>query len=261
MGNFADLISPYLSGHSIGVAELAGEAAQHCRDRRGRRDGDPAGRASPRPRPRGGPLADLAEARTADGRRVGAGAPAPVPHRARPLALAVSLGAVPDRGGSSRAPRRIRLSPRRDGRALALPARLLAAADAYHAMTEPRPHREPLPPERAAQILAEEASAGRLDPDAVAAVLEAAGQRLHVSSARPGSPSARPRWSPCSPAGCRRSRSRERSESRSRRPTGTSRTPTARSASPPAPRQPCSRWSTGSSHGENSRLRGREASP
>ena len=44
-------------------------------------------------------------------------------------------------------------------------------------MTEPRPHREPLPPERAAQVLAEEASAGRLDPDAVAAVLEAAGQR------------------------------------------------------------------------------------
>ena len=44
-------------------------------------------------------------------------------------------------------------------------------------MTEPRPHREPHPPERAAQILAEEASAGRLDPDAVAAVLEAAGQR------------------------------------------------------------------------------------
>ena len=58
-----------------------------------------------------------------------------------------------------------------------MPARLLAAADAYHAMTEPRPHREPHPPERAAQILAEEASAGRLDPDAVAAVLEAAGQR------------------------------------------------------------------------------------
>ncbi len=63
------------------------------------------------------------------------------------------------------------------GPELALPARLLAAADAFHAMTEPRPHREPLAGERAAQVLAEEASAGRLDPDAVAAVLEAAGQR------------------------------------------------------------------------------------
>ena len=54
---------------------------------------------------------------------------------------------------------------------------MLAAADAYHAMTEPRPHREPLPADAAAQRLAEEASAGRLDADAVTAVLEAAGQR------------------------------------------------------------------------------------
>ena len=58
----------------------------------------------------------------------------------------------------------------RPARSSAFPARLLAAADAYHAMTEPRPHREPLAPERAAQTLAEEASAGRLDPDAVTAV-------------------------------------------------------------------------------------------
>src|SRR5919108_584781 len=36
------------------------------------------------------------------------------------------------------------------GAELPLPARVLAAADAYQAMTEPRPHREPLPPERAA---------------------------------------------------------------------------------------------------------------
>ena len=31
MGNFADLISPYLAGHSAGVAELAGAAARRCR--------------------------------------------------------------------------------------------------------------------------------------------------------------------------------------------------------------------------------------
>ena len=31
MGNFADLISPYLTGHSGGVAELAAAAAQRCR--------------------------------------------------------------------------------------------------------------------------------------------------------------------------------------------------------------------------------------
>jgi HD domain-containing protein len=33
------------------------------------------------------------------------------------------------------------------------PARLLAAADAYHAMTEPRPHRAALAPEQAAETL------------------------------------------------------------------------------------------------------------
>ena len=54
-------------------------------------------------------------------------------------------------------------------------ARLLAAADAYHAMTEPRPHRQPLAPVEAADVLAGEARAGRLASDAVSAVLEAAG--------------------------------------------------------------------------------------
>lgn len=53
---------------------------------------------------------------------------------------------------------------------------MLAATDAYHAMTEPRPHRGPRSPEWAAQALAEEATGGRLDPDAVTAVIEAAGQ-------------------------------------------------------------------------------------
>jgi DNA-binding CsgD family transcriptional regulator len=57
-------------------------------------------------------------------------------------------------------------------------ARVLAAADAYHAMTEPRPHREALSPAQAAETLVREAREGRLDADAVAAVLEAAGQRV-----------------------------------------------------------------------------------
>jgi HD-GYP domain-containing protein (c-di-GMP phosphodiesterase class II) len=60
--------------------------------------------------------------------------------------------------------------------ALSRPARLLAAADAYHAMTEPRPHRPALSAERAAKVLSTEASQGRLDHDAVAGVLVAAGQ-------------------------------------------------------------------------------------
>jgi HD-GYP domain-containing protein (c-di-GMP phosphodiesterase class II) len=64
------------------------------------------------------------------------------------------------------------------GAELAFSARLLAAADVYHAMTEPRPHRDPVPPERAAEELGREASGGLLDADAVAAVVEAAGQRV-----------------------------------------------------------------------------------
>jgi HD-GYP domain-containing protein (c-di-GMP phosphodiesterase class II) len=67
---------------------------------------------------------------------------------------------------------------------LVFPARLLAAADAYHAMTEPRPYREPVAPERAAEILGTEASAGRLDADGVTAVIESAGQHARGSSTR-----------------------------------------------------------------------------
>ena len=55
-------------------------------------------------------------------------------------------------------------------------ARLLAVADAYCAMTQSRPHRAALAPDRAVSLLAEEASGGRLDPEAVTAVAEAAGE-------------------------------------------------------------------------------------
>ena len=56
------------------------------------------------------------------------------------------------------------------------PARLLAAADVYQALTEPRPHREALSPTRAAEVLRAEAAAERLDVSSVTAVLAAAGQ-------------------------------------------------------------------------------------
>jgi HD-GYP domain-containing protein (c-di-GMP phosphodiesterase class II) len=56
-------------------------------------------------------------------------------------------------------------------------ARILAAADVYHAMTEPRPHRPALAPDRAAEELRGEVRAGRLDGDAATAVLAAAGHR------------------------------------------------------------------------------------
>jgi HD-GYP domain-containing protein (c-di-GMP phosphodiesterase class II) len=72
-------------------------------------------------------------------------------------------------------------------------ARVLAAADAFQAMTQRRPHRPPLSPDHASEELAREARAGRLDRDAVAGVLEAAGERRTRRSAdlRPAGLSAR----------------------------------------------------------------------
>jgi HD-GYP domain-containing protein (c-di-GMP phosphodiesterase class II) len=176
MGNFADLISPYLTGHSAGVAELAGAAALRCRI--------------------GAPEALRRAAVVHDLGRVAIGArtwqkPGPLSadeweqvrlhpyHTERVLsrspflaALAPVAGAHHERLDGSGYHRGCR------GAELPLPARVLAAADAYHAMCEPRPHREPLSPGRAAEVLGEEASSGRLDADAVAAVVEAAGQRV-----------------------------------------------------------------------------------
>jgi HD-GYP domain-containing protein (c-di-GMP phosphodiesterase class II) len=60
---------------------------------------------------------------------------------------------------------------------LSVAARLLATADAFQAMTEQRPHREALSPEQAGEELRQQSSVGRLDADAVSAVLEAVGQR------------------------------------------------------------------------------------
>ena len=62
------------------------------------------------------------------------------------------------------------------GAALSRPARILAAADTFHAMIEARPHREAWTPEVAAKELRAEAARGRLDGSSVEAVLAAAGQ-------------------------------------------------------------------------------------
>lgn len=60
--------------------------------------------------------------------------------------------------------------------AIPTPARVLAAADTFQTATQQRPHRPARTPEQAAQHLTEEAAAGRLDTDCVAAVVDAAGQ-------------------------------------------------------------------------------------
>jgi DNA-binding NarL/FixJ family response regulator len=69
--------------------------------------------------------------------------------------------------------------------------RLLAAADVYHAMTEPRPHRAPFEPDRASHELWAEARAGRLDGEAVDAVVRAAGHRAPTRRVWPGGLTAR----------------------------------------------------------------------
>jgi HD-GYP domain-containing protein (c-di-GMP phosphodiesterase class II) len=177
MGDFADLASPYLVGHSAGVAELATAAAQRCRLeaadllqlRRGALVHDLGRVAVPvRIWQKATPLT------SDDWERVRLHAY----YSERVLARSAFLAALArvasfhherlDGSGYHRGAAGVELRPS---------ARLLAAADAYHAMTEPRPHRAALAPGPAAETLGREASAGRLDPDAVTAVLEVAGQR------------------------------------------------------------------------------------
>jgi len=64
------------------------------------------------------------------------------------------------------------------GDAIPMAGRILAAADVYQALTEPRPHRPGRTPEEAATELRAEVAAGRLDSDAVSAVLGSAGHRV-----------------------------------------------------------------------------------
>jgi HD-GYP domain-containing protein (c-di-GMP phosphodiesterase class II) len=178
MGNFADLVSPSLAGHAAGVAQLAAGAARHCGiEAVGvaaiRRAGlvHDLGRVAVHPRiwQQPGPLSadDWEQVRLH-------------PYQTERVlsrsgflaALAPISGAHHERLDGSGYHRGC------SGAALPMPARVLAAADAYQAMTEPRPGRAALAPEQAATTLGQEVSAGRLDPGAVAAVCEAAGQRV-----------------------------------------------------------------------------------
>jgi HD-GYP domain-containing protein (c-di-GMP phosphodiesterase class II) len=70
--------------------------------------------------------------------------------------------------------------------ALPMTACVLAAAEAYRGMVEPRPHRAALAPAQAADELRAAARLGQLDTDAVDAVLAAAGHP--VARARPARP-------------------------------------------------------------------------
>jgi HD-GYP domain-containing protein (c-di-GMP phosphodiesterase class II) len=72
------------------------------------------------------------------------------------------------------------------GTGISREARILAAADAYQAMREPRPHRPALSAADAAALLREETRIGRFDGDAAEAVLGAAGHRVVRRRKGPG---------------------------------------------------------------------------
>jgi DNA-binding CsgD family transcriptional regulator len=68
--------------------------------------------------------------------------------------------------------------PRRlNGAAIPPAGRILAAADVYRALLEPRPYRDAMTPDDARAELTREVRAGRLDGDAVNAVLRSAGHK------------------------------------------------------------------------------------
>jgi HD-GYP domain-containing protein (c-di-GMP phosphodiesterase class II) len=64
------------------------------------------------------------------------------------------------------------------GDVLSASARILAAADVYQAMREPRPHRDSWPGAEAGRQLRAEVRAGKIDANAADAVLQAAGHKV-----------------------------------------------------------------------------------
>ncbi len=189
--DFADLKSPFLVGHSSGVAELAAAAAERLR--LPATDVDAVRRA--------GLVHDLG--------RVGVSAA--IWGKTSPLTSAdweaIRLHPYQTERILSRAPFLSRLSEiasfhheRPDGSGyfrgargaqLGPAATVLAAADAYHAMREPRPHRPARTPDTAAKELRGMVRAGHVDGPSAEAVLEAAGHRLGRRRQQPGGLTAR----------------------------------------------------------------------
>jgi HD-GYP domain-containing protein (c-di-GMP phosphodiesterase class II) len=77
------------------------------------------------------------------------------------------------------------------GASIPRPGRILAAADVYQALLEPRPHRTSRSAEEAARVFRDEARGGRLDHEVVEAVLSAAGHRTRQRRDGPGGLTAR----------------------------------------------------------------------
>jgi HD-GYP domain-containing protein (c-di-GMP phosphodiesterase class II) len=176
VGEHADLKSGYFRGHSAGVSTLAAGAARRLRLPEA--DAQALARAGHlHDLGRAGILVDVWEKKgpltDGEAERVRAHAydTERILARAGFLGPAAALASQDherlDGSGYHR-----RLPP------AALPAavRVLAAADVYRALVEPRPHRPARKPDEAAHELRHEARTGRLDAEAVEAVLGAAGQ-------------------------------------------------------------------------------------
>jgi HD-GYP domain-containing protein (c-di-GMP phosphodiesterase class II) len=178
LGEYADMKSGYFRGHSAGVAALAAAAGRRLRlpeaevialGRAGHlHDIGRAGvLATIWDKP--GPLSDAERERV----RLHAYNTERILARAAGLGAAATLAGMDherlDGSGYHR-----RLPPA----GLAPAVRVLAAADVYRALIEPRPHRAAHSPERAVDELRAEAGAGRLDREAVEAVLGVAGHEV-----------------------------------------------------------------------------------
>jgi HD-GYP domain-containing protein (c-di-GMP phosphodiesterase class II) len=72
------------------------------------------------------------------------------------------------------------------GSSISMPARILAAADIYQSMCEPRPYRSAFTAAESAGALREEVKRGRVDGDAAEALLAAAGHRVPKRRETPG---------------------------------------------------------------------------
>jgi HD-GYP domain-containing protein (c-di-GMP phosphodiesterase class II) len=177
IANFVDLKSPYTLGHAAEVGELAAGAGEQM--------GLPAEEVSVLRRT--GLVHDfgrlgISNAILDKSGPLGAGEWERIrlqPHLTERMlcqsAALAPLGAIAvahrERLDGSGYPRRLTAG------AISRPARILGAADAYRAMCEPRPYRPARDPGEAAAELRAEAAAGRLEGEAVEAVLGAAGHR------------------------------------------------------------------------------------
>jgi HD-GYP domain-containing protein (c-di-GMP phosphodiesterase class II) len=185
-GDIGDLKSPFMHGHSSGVARLARDAGEALA----------LGPVTVDRLHVAGLLHDLGRVATSDAVWESTGPPTTAGwerirlhayHSERILARSTVLGPMAEVVGMHHE-RLDGSGYHRGAGATAIPmsARVLGAADAYQAMTQDRAFRPAIPAEVAAERLRADAQAGRLDADAAAAVLEAAGHgRTRMRTAAP----------------------------------------------------------------------------